>query len=56
MKNFVATIKANKNVIIKRTLIVGGTVAGLILASALLKKVDVLEEDVAEIAEIVTEP
>lgn len=39
MKNVLAKIAENKNVIIKRTLIIGGTVAGLVLAAALAKKI-----------------
>lgn len=38
MKNFVATVKANKKTIIRRTLIVAGVVTTVIVVGALYKK------------------
>lgn len=37
-KNFIEVIKANKKVIIKRTLIVGAAVAGLLMLSKAMPK------------------
>lgn len=38
MKNLVATIKANKQVIIRRTLVVAGVAVGIAVASALVQQ------------------
>lgn len=50
MKNFVATVKANKSVIIKRTLVVAGTVAAITLVAYVATR----GEDLA-VAELVAE-
>jgi hypothetical protein len=39
MSNIVAKIKANKNVIVRKTLIIGGTVAGLAVGGLVLLKI-----------------
>lgn len=53
MKNVLTKIAENKNVIIKRSLIIGGTVVGLALTAGLISKIsntdaDDLVEAVAE--------
>ena len=45
MKNIIGTIKANKEVIIKKGLIVASGIIGLVLVDGLLAKKEIEEED-----------
>jgi len=55
MKNLLAKINANKAIIIKTTLIVGGTAVGLLVASALLKNTEIIIDEIADVAEALPE-
>lgn len=48
MKNVLAKIAANKNVVIKRTLIIGGTIVGLALTAGLVSRIAATDEDVLD--------
>jgi len=45
MKNIIGTIKANKEVIIKKGLIVASGIIGLVLVDGLLAKKEIEEDD-----------
>lgn len=55
-KSIIEVIKSNKEAIIKKSLIIGGTVAGLFIVGALLSPVDEEDQDEVLLEEVEPEP
>lgn len=55
-KSIIEVIKSNKETIIKKSLIIGGTVAGLFIVGALLSPVDEEDQDEVLLEEVEPEP
>ena len=53
--NLLEVIKENKKAIIKKALIVGGAIAGLVIVAKMVKPTDEFNETIEEVTEIPSE-